>query len=81
MFRLSRQDNAVPVFTAELLRIAVIQWFKATLLLLLQVLRQLVLEMRDASGAVPQQLKSFVMEQCAGTVCLAALTNSRLDVR
>ncbi|CAK0782799.1 hypothetical protein CVIRNUC_005994 [Coccomyxa viridis] len=46
-----------------------------------QVLRQLVLEMRDASGAVPQQLKSFVMEQCAGTVCLAALRNSRLDVR
>ena len=30
---------------------------------MLQVLRQLVLEMRDASGAVPQQLKSFVMER------------------
>ena len=48
---------------------------------MLQVLRQLVLEMRDASGGVPQQLKSFVMERCAGTVCLAALRNSRLDVR
>ena len=48
---------------------------------MLQVLRQLVLEMRDALGTVPQQLKSFVMEQCAGTVCLAALRNSRLDVR
>lgn len=48
---------------------------------LLQVLRHLVLEMRDASGAVPPQLKAFVMEQCAGAVCLAGLQNSRLDVR
>jgi hypothetical protein len=46
-----------------------------------QVLRQLVLEMRDGSGSVPSHLKSFVMERCAGAVCLAGLQNSRLDVR
>ena len=47
----------------------------------LQVLRQLVLEIRDGSGSVPTHLKSFVMERCAGAVCLAGLQNSRLDVR
>lgn len=48
---------------------------------MLQVLRQLVLEMRDGSGSLPAHLKSFVMERCAGAVCLAGLQNSRLDVR
>ena len=48
---------------------------------MLQVLRQLVLEMRDGSGSMPAHLKSFVMERCAGAVCLAGLQDSRLDVR
>ena len=77
----SETTTTVPALTAEHLRIAVIPYLKAARSSVLQVLRQLVVEMRDASGAAPQQLKSFVMEQCAGMVCLAALRNSRLDVR
>ena len=46
-----------------------------------QVLRQLVIEMRAGAGGVPPHLKSFVMERCAGAVCLAGLQNSRVDVR
>ena len=46
-----------------------------------QVLRQLVIEMRAATGSVPPHLNSFVMERCAGAVCLAGLQNSHLDVR